>query len=192
MPPALAYVPAAEADLLAGFVEHTTRIGLHGTNQHKAARAFLNRWPDPQAWAAEPLQTRLALPTVSCSFLMFLLLGGHLQPGYDYLLRRKLTSFWREAPHGPMTADLTRFLDAAAELGFTERTRTAVGSQVMGRLLIQTGRPLSQITEADLEELLAACQDRQQADEVGPGITRGRSARPGWCCSTSASWTPHR
>lgn len=167
MPPALAYAPAAEVDLLASFIEHTARIGLHGTNQHKAARAFLRRWPDPQAWAAEPLATRLALPDVSRSFLMFLLLGGHLRPGYDYLLRRKLPSFWREAAHGPMAADLGTFCQAAAELGFTERTRTAVGSQVVGRLLIQTRRPLAQLADADLEELLTACREREQAEGVG-------------------------
>jgi len=39
-----------------------------------------------------------------------------------------------------MAADMTGFLGAAAELGFTERTRVAVASQVVGRLLIQTGR----------------------------------------------------
>ncbi len=167
MPPALAYAPAVEVDLLAAFVEHTARIGLHGTNQHKAAGSFLRRWPNPQAWAAEPLATRLALPSVTCSFLMFLLLGGHLRPGYDYLLRRKLPSFWREAPHGPMATDLAQFLQAAEELGFTERTRTAVGSQVVGRLLIQTGRPLEQLTEADLEELLVACRQREDAEGVG-------------------------
>ena len=60
MPPALASAPAAELDLLAAFVEHTARIGLRGTNQHKAARAFLRRWPEPQDWAAEPLATRMA------------------------------------------------------------------------------------------------------------------------------------
>ena len=167
MPPALAYAPAAEVDLHTAFVEHTRRVGLHGANQHKAARAFLNRWPDPQDWAAEPLATRLALPSVTASFLMFLLFGGHLRPGYDYLVRRKLTSFWRDLPHGPMAADLTEFLTAAAELGFTERTRTAVGSQVVGRLLIQTGRPLRQVSEADLAEFLAACRHRQQADGLG-------------------------
>ena len=169
MPPALAYAPAAEVDLLAAFVEHTAWIGLHGTNQHRAARAFLRRWADPHAWAAEPLATRLALPEVTRSFLMFLLLGGHLRPGYDYLLRRKLPSFWRELPHGPMATELAQFLEAAAELGFTERTRTAVGSQVVGRLLIQTGRPLTQLTEADLEEILTACQERQAADGIGLG-----------------------
>src|SRR3954449_13264883 len=56
---------------------------------------------------------------------------------------------------------------AAAELGFTERTRVAVGSQVVGRLLIQTGGGLGQLTEADLDELLGACGQRQDADGTG-------------------------
>jgi len=162
MPPVLAYAPAAEVDLLAGFAEHAARLGLHGVNQQRAARSFLRRWPDPQAWASEPLQVRLALPDVSRSFLMFLLLGGHLRPGYDYLIRRKLTSFWRQLPPGPMAADLTRFLAAAAELGFTERTRSASASQVIGRLLIQTGRRLAALTDADFDELLAASAARHQ------------------------------
>ncbi len=98
---------------------------------------------------------------------MFLLLGGHLRPGYDYLIRRKLPSFWRELPHGPMAPDLERFLQAAADLGFTERTRTAVGSRVVGRLLIQTGRRLDELTDRDLDQLLAACRQRQQVVGVG-------------------------
>jgi hypothetical protein len=101
MPPALAYAPVpeidppeidppeidlpeidlAEVDLLAAFQAHTARLGLHGVNQDKAARGFLRHWPDPQAWADEPLATRLALPQGTRSFLMFLLLGGHLRPG---------------------------------------------------------------------------------------------------------------
>ena len=167
MLPVRACAPAHDVDLLAAFTEHAARTGLHGRNQQWAAHAFLRRWPDPQDWAAEPLTTRLALPTAAGSFLMFLLLGGHLRPGYDYLLRRKLTSFWREAPHGPMAADLERFLAAAAELGFTERTRSAVGSQVVGRLLIQTGQPLDQLTEDDLDDLLDACRQRQDAEHTG-------------------------
>jgi hypothetical protein len=139
MPPALAYAPVPEiglpeVDLLAAFQAHTAKLGLRGVNQDKAARGFLRRWPDPQAWADEPLAIRLALPQGTRSFLMFLLLGGHLRPGYDYLVRRKLPSFWRELPHGPMAADMTGFLAAAGELGFTERTRVAVASQVVGRL----------------------------------------------------------
>jgi integrase len=164
MQSATACAPATEPDLLALFDEHLTRQGLYGVNQQRAARAFLRRWPDPQAWAEEPLEVRLGLPTVTCSFLMFLLMGGHLRPGYDYLVRRKLPSFWRELPHGPFAADIELFLSAAAELGFTERTRKATASQAVGRMLIQTGRRLAEITEADLAQFLAACRQRQ-ADE---------------------------
>jgi hypothetical protein len=172
MPPALAYARAAEPKLLASFDAYAARRGLHGPNQLRAARAFLRRWPEPQAWAVEPLSVRLALPTVTRSFLMFLLLGGHLHPGYDYLVRRKLTSFWRDVPHFSMAKHTTRFLDAAARLGFTERTRSATASQVIGRLLIQTGRGLDQLVEDDFEELLAACRERQDCDGIGPHYRR--------------------
>ena len=104
------------------------------------------------------------------SFLMFLLLGGHLRPGYDYLLRRKLPSFWREAPHGPMgPLDLSQFLQEPVSPSWASPNGPAPrsASQVVGRLLIQTGRPLAQLTEAEVEELLAACRQRQQADGVG-------------------------
>lgn len=166
MPPAPAYALVPERDLLAAFADHAARVGLRGTNQDRAARAFLRRWPDPQAWAAEPLPTRLALADSARSFVMFLLMHGHLHPGYDYLVCRKLTSFWRELPHSPLTADMDRFLTAAAELGFSERSRLAVGSQVIGRLLIQTGRSLDRLTDADLEELLTACRQRQRRDQT--------------------------
>lgn len=172
MPPALAYAPAAEPDLLALFDAYAARRGLSGVNQLRAARSFLRRWPNPQAWAVEPLPVRLALPVVTRSFLMFLLLGGHLQPGYAYLVRRKLTSFWRDVPHFPMAAHTTRFVDAAAQLGFTERTRSATASQVIGRLLIQTGRGLDELVEADVEELLAACRERQHIDGIGAHYRR--------------------
>src|SRR5688572_4344079 len=102
MPPALAYAPESERDLLAAFAEHAACVGLRGVNQDRAARGFLRRWSDPQAWASEPLPTRLALPDSARSFVMFLLMAGHLRPGYDYLVCRKLTSFWRELAHSPM------------------------------------------------------------------------------------------
>jgi site-specific recombinase XerD len=172
MPPALAYARAAEPKLLASFDAYAARRGLHGPDQLRAARAFLRRWPKPQAWAVEPLSVRLALPTVTRSFLMFLLLGGHLHPGYDYLVRRKLTSFWRDVPHFSMAKHTTRFLDAAARLGFTERTRSATASQLIGRLLVQTGRGLDQLVEDDFEELLAACRERQDCDGIGPHYRR--------------------
>lgn len=149
MPPVRAYAPVPEVDLLAAYHQHCDRLGLISVNLHSAARTFLRRWPDPQRWAAEPLQVRLTVSHPTRSFVTFLMLAGHLRPGYDYLIRRKLSVFWRHLPPGPLAEDLAQFLGAARELGFTERTRSAAASQVIGRLLIQTGRP-------------ARCVDRQR------------------------------
>ncbi|MDT7761790.1 MAG: hypothetical protein QOC63_1210 [Mycobacterium sp.] len=156
MPPVLAYAPAPEVDLLAAYDEHCDRLGLISVNLRSAAGTFLRRWPDPQAWAGEPLEVRLTVSHTTRSFVMFLMLAGHLRPGYDYLIRRKLPVFWRHLPPGPLADDLAGFLGAAEELGFTERTRSAAASQVIGRLLIQTGRRLDALNDKDFDDLLAA------------------------------------
>jgi len=160
MPPVLAYAPVLEVDLLAAYDEHCQRLGLISINLGSAARTFLRRWPDPQRWATEPLAVRLAISHPTRSFVMFLMLAGHLRPGYDYLIHRKLTVFWRHLPLGPLADDMTGFLTAAEELGFTERTRSAAASQVIGRLLIQTSRRLNTLTDKDFDDLLAASAAR--------------------------------
>ena len=156
MPPVLAYARVPEVDLLAAYDEHCGRLGLISVNLGSAARTFLRRWPDPQRWAGEPLETRLTVSHPTRSFVTFLMLAGYLRPGYDYLIRRKLAVFWRHLPPGPLAEDLARFLGAAQELGFTERTRSAAASQVIGRLLIQTGRRLDALIDNDFDDLLAA------------------------------------
>jgi integrase len=153
--------PAPEADLLAAFAVHAAARGLRGRNHLHAAVRFLARWPTPAAWRAEPLAVRLGCGTDAGAFLLFLMLGGHLHPGYDYLVARKLPALWRELPASPMAPDLARFLAVAAALGFTQRSRWAVGSQVPARLLIETGRPLDALTEADFAALAAACAERE-------------------------------
>jgi len=160
MPPVLAYAPAPEVDLLAAYDEHCNRLGLISVNLRSAARTFVRRWPDPQRWAGEPLEVRLTVSHPTRSFVMFLMLAGHLRPGYDYLIRRKLSVFWRHLPPGSLADDLAGFLAAAAELGFTERTRRATASQVIGRLLIQTGRRLDALTDKDFDDLLTASAAR--------------------------------
>ena len=160
MPPVLAYARVPEVDLLAAYDEHCGRLGLISVNLGSAARTFLRRWPDPQRWAGEPLEARLTVSHPTRSFVTFLMLAGHLRPGYDYLIRRKLAVFWRHLPPGPLAEDLARFLGAAQELGFTERTRSAAASQVIGRLLIQTGRRLDALTDNDFDDLLTASAAR--------------------------------
>jgi hypothetical protein len=86
------------------------------------------------------------------------MVAGQLRPGSDYLACRKLSSIWREVTQSPLGADLDHFIAAAAELGFSQRVRVGIAAQIVARLLIQTGRPLHQLTLGDLAELAAACR----------------------------------
>jgi hypothetical protein len=168
MPRVPGSVPAARAELFAEFVRYLQRTGRRCVLFQEAARQFLVRWPDIEGWASLPLDDRLHGNAHQRPFLMFLMLHGYLHPGYDFLLaRRKLPSLWRELPLSPMAADVGRFTSAAGELGFTERVRSGIASQVTARLLIQTGRPLTGLTDQDFAELTAACQERKQRDGLG-------------------------
>jgi len=130
MLPATVCVPAPEppARLLAAYRRSLAGAGHGNTAYDQAARSFLRRWPDPQQWAALPLAERLRANISTHPFLTFLMLSGRLQPGYDYLVERKLSSLWRYGPGSPLQPGLDRFLAAALELGFTERVASAVGS----------------------------------------------------------------
>jgi len=158
-PPAPAAVPSP-AELLDAFVVHLARSGRGNSAYASAARTFLVRWPHPQAWAALPLAERLAAGKQTRPFVTFLMVAGHLRPGYDYLACRKLSSIWREVTQSRLGADLECFLAAAAELGFSQRVRTGIASQIVARLLVQTGRPLGEVTTADLAALAQACRQR--------------------------------
>ncbi|MEV6364871.1 hypothetical protein [Nocardia asteroides] len=128
---------------------------------YSSARTFLQQWPHPQDWADEPLEIRLSANSSTRPFITFLMLHDLLQPGYDYLLERKIASLWREIDVSPIGPGLDEFLTTARGLGFSSRVRTATGSQAPARLLIQTGRRLRELTLADLDEFAAACRDRQ-------------------------------
>ena len=95
------------------------------------------------------------------------MLHGHLRPGYDYLLDRKLTVILREAAASPLGPDLKRFLAGAEALGYSVRPRTGMASEVAIRMLIQTGRPLAELTDADFDEFGQAITEREA--RLGPG-----------------------
>lgn len=169
MPHATVSAPAGErrppvprpVRLLADYREHLARTGRGNAAYDWATRSFLARWPDPQMWAAQPLSWRLRAGNQIRPFLTFLMLHQRLRPGYDWLVERKLSSLWRELDASPLGPDLARFITAAREAGFTDRVSSAVASQVIARLLIQTGRPLDALSHDDFEELIDACRKRQ-------------------------------
>ena len=160
--------PAAEsehetpASVLAAYVAHQGLTGRGNTSSERAALSFLRRLPQVQDWAGVPLDRQLAANSATRPFITFLMVSRRLRPGYDYLLARKLSSFWRDLAGSALEDDLGRFVAAARELGFSERQGSAVASQVIARLLIQSGRGLDQLTPGDFEELASAGKQREQ------------------------------
>ena len=150
-------------ELLSGYLEALAARGAGNTGFTTAARSFLGRWPDPQAWAAEPLAVRLSANPATGPFLNYLMLSGQLHPGYDCLVERKLAAVLREAPGSMLGEQRERFLAAAAELGYRPRAVAGMCSQAAMRLLIQSGRPLTGLTDDDLQELDDAITAREQA-----------------------------
>ncbi len=121
-----------------------------------AAWAFLGRWPDPVAFAAEPLAVQLALGSAQRPFVTFLMLTGRLRPGYDYLAHRKIGGLIAQARRSVFATHLSRFTTAATDLDYGGHIVKRSAERVVLRLLIQTGRPLSELTTGDLDELAAA------------------------------------
>jgi integrase len=162
MPPAPTPLCEPAGELLDAYLAWLAAGGRGNRTYVVFARSFLARWPHPQAWAAEPLELRLGANRHTRPLLNFLMLHGHLHPGYDYLLERKLSALLRELPTSPLGPQVDHFLAAADELGYATRARLGMASQVAARLLIQTGGALTALTEADLAAFAAAVTEREQ------------------------------
>jgi site-specific recombinase XerD len=168
MPPVKTTVPEQAAGIYEAYMRWLAARGVGSHTFESGARCFLARWPDPQAWASLPLGQRLAGTRPHLQALLnFLMLRRHLRPGYDYLLERKLTAILREAPGSPLGPDLARFTAAAEALGYAQRTRTGMASQVAVRMMIQTGRGLGELADADFDAFgreIAGREDRLGLD----------------------------
>ena len=163
MPPEPASAPESLGVLIAAFVGHLRATGRADDRHYaRAAERFFARWPDPPLWAAEPLEVRLAARTRTRMLVTFLMLHGHLRPGYDYLIARRFISLRRELATSPLRDDMDRFVAATRELGFADTVARGAGSLVAVRLLVQTGKPLAELTAEDLDEFESALGERDQ------------------------------
>jgi len=155
-------VPDEAVDLYGAYLEWLERRGVGNPTFRSGARSFLARFPEPERWADEPLTDRLGLRSQTRPFLNFLVLHGHLRPGYDYLLERRLHSVLRDAEMSPLGSDVDAFLVAAERLGYSARARIGMASQVPVRMLIETGRRLDELTDEDAEAFEAAITEREE------------------------------
>ena len=166
MPLALASTDRAQTprpgELIDAYLAHLAQTGRAAdASYRRPAERFFARWPDPMAWAHQPLARRRQVRGRTGTLLTFLMLHGHLRPGYDYLLDITLLSLWRELPSSPLQADLERFRAASEQLGFATKVAKSSAGLVTARLLIQTGRPLMQLTDEDIADFDAALRERQ-------------------------------
>jgi site-specific recombinase XerD len=162
MPPVKTAVPPQAVPIYDAYLACLAARGAGNKTFESGARCFLARFPDPQAWAGLPLAARLAGTRPHLQPLLnFLMLHGHLRPGYDYLLDRKLTVILREAAVSPLGPDLRCFLAGAEARGYSVRARTGMASEVAVRVLIQTGRALAALTGADFTEFGQAITERE-------------------------------
>jgi integrase len=165
--------PSSSDEWFDAYVAHLAATGRGNPAYDSAARAFLRRWPDPHCWAHEPLAVRLSLPSSATALVMFLITRHGLRPGWDWLVRRKLSTFWSEIAGTSIATDMARFVDTAVAVGFTPIQTRRAASQSIGRALLQTGRRLDDITIADLDALSDACRDREAVTGQGWHHYRG-------------------
>lgn len=158
---AVAAVFGSAEELTVAYHAWLAASGRAGRPYTVGARWFFARWPDPQAWAGEPLGARLGVGAHVRPLINFLMLHGHLQPGYDYLLERRLSALLRETRLSPLAGDVEVFLTAARQLGYADSPRRAMACQVALRLLVQTGRPLTAVTGADVAGFEVALDARE-------------------------------
>ena len=162
MPPAKTAVPLQAVPIYEAYLACLAARGVGNKTFESGARCFLARFPDPQAWADQPLAARLAGTRPQLQPLLnFLMLHRRLRPGYDYLLERKLTVILREAAASPLGPDLARFLAGAEALGYSPRPRTGMASQIAIRMLIQSGQALAGLAGADFDEFGQAITERE-------------------------------
>ena len=156
--------PAESPDqVLAAYHAHHARTGRGNTAFTYWAKTFLRRWPAVRDWEREPLQVQLEVSRTSASFLTFLLVTGRLHPGWEYLVHRKFSSIWRDAPGTVIGDDLDAFITAARGCGYSQRVASAMASQVVARVLFATGKRLTDLAHGDFDDLAIAGAARQAA-----------------------------
>lgn len=149
-------------DLYGAFVDWMANLEIGNPSYVVGARNLLARFADPQDFAHRPLAERLTERSHVRPMINFLMLNGHLHPGYDYLFERRLHSVFREAAVSRIGPDVATFLGGAAQLGYSRQASEAMASQAAVRILIESGRRISELRDDDLAAFESALDARQQ------------------------------
>ncbi len=146
-------------EIMTAYRAHLANFDFHPkyVDQRTAVGARLLQTIEDLDWHSDQVAPHLVnLDTRANGLVTFLMLFGHLRPGYPYLFSRKITPLVREAAFSPLAGAVDAVREAAGELGFTKRHIEAMVPLVLLRLLIQTGKQLRQLTVDDLAAFRAA------------------------------------
>ncbi len=161
----------------------------HGSSPaFAAARTFMARWPAPEDWLNEPLQTRWETKHHTTPFVLFLMLTGRIHGDYGYLLETKLTNILSACAGQSLEAELLFFLSQARTLGFSDRVSRAMTTGIVAWILLHRGGPLSAVGAGDLEEVEAACRAREQRSGLSAHPYRVLPPMFAGCFSMPSSW----
>ena len=148
------------AAILADYADFTLRLGLSYQSRYqrmRGARALLDRL-DGLDWQSPTVATALEdLLQSENSFVSYLLLHGHLRPGYAYLFSHH-PQLVRLAPHSPYAEDVAAVTAIAPQLGFTPFLIHSLLTEVLMRVLVQTGKRLRELTPEDFREFRRATE----------------------------------
>lgn len=147
--------------LLQAYANYIVRLPLRPRtrrDRYFGARRLLRRLHGLDWQDASVVEALDGVDQDASSFISFLLVFGHLRPGYPYLFSRKMNTLVREAALSPLSEDMAAVRAAAEQLGFSKRHIEQFLPMVILRILMQTGKQLRTLTVADLKDFRTAAE----------------------------------
>ncbi|HJT57736.1 MAG TPA: tyrosine-type recombinase/integrase [Ktedonobacteraceae bacterium] len=160
---------ASEEEYAAFVLEHHGSLG--SQNYYlQLRRAFVEAYPDLDAWFAAPLEERVGrvrrhprsalIGRVSYRarpYLFFLALHGYLTFDWEWLIGISNIHLWEMLPSAHISSDIEQLIEEAVHLGYNRLSSSQDLRWVVSRIFLHTGKwQIDQITEAACDELAAA------------------------------------
>ena len=158
--PASRHGTAADHGLIEGYAVFCHRVGVSDRalrDRLRAARAFLEAYPDLQAWTDRPLEARLAdlRRTNAWPFVSWAICDRQIALDADLLVAKDLGGFGLTAERC-WGEDFTMAREAAGRLGWSAHWSNAVIRETLPLVLGWTGKPMGELAPADLDRFGAA------------------------------------
>lgn len=179
----LAHAPSSPLergmDLLSLYEAHVASLPINqGCRwaRRRAARRFLGRHPDLEAWMRRPTPARLLdlHRAHAWPFVVWCFVAGHLRPDVELLLAKpggvEVASVWNAAHPG----DATRMAEVGRRLGWSANWTRQVCQHALPVVCLAAGKGLSDLADEDLARFV---RDVQEAPRLSPSARFHASKR---------------